>query len=282
MLTDVDTGYGDTVRTNEQIDVEEVLRAAHDWVWVPADAVNWTTDEYRLTLYPERASVQWSRTSRPVAELVDDVRRVATEAGSPELHWWVTARTSPDRTPADLLAAGFSPIGTVEVLAHDLRDPARLRRRLDPPDDVLVTEVEDLHGLEAASRIAAKVFDAPLLTARQLEEELAAMTAARESGRHAQRRYLAHVDGEPVATGGYTLDGPALRLWGGSVLPRWRGRGAYRALLAARVAVGHALGARFALVKAVTDTSAPILHVAGFERYAAEHCFRLALETAGD
>jgi hypothetical protein len=244
---------------------------------VPADAVNWTTEEYRLTLYPERASVQWSRARRPVPELVEEVRRIAEEAGRPELHWWVTAHTHPDRTSADLLAAGFSPVGTVEVLAHDLRDADGLRARLAPPDDVRVTEVRDRAALEVASRIAATVFDAPLLTPRQLDEELAAMTAAQEVGRASQRRYLAHVDGEPVATGGYTLDGPALRLWGGSVLPRWRGRGAYRALLAARVAVGRDLGARFALVKAVADTSAPILHVAGFERYASEHCFGLDL-----
>lgn len=277
MLTGVETGNGDHARHGGPIDPGEVLRAAHDWVWVPTDAVSWTTEDYRLTLYPERASVQWSRTTRPVQELVEEVRRAAEEAGRPELHWWVTPHTRPDRTPADLLAAGFSPTGTVEVLAHDLRDADELRRRLDPPGDVRVTEVRDRDDLEAASRIAAKVFDAPLLTARQLDDELAAMTAARRTARPAQGRYLAHLDGEPVATGGYTLDGPALRLWGGSVLPRWRGRGAYRALLATRVAIGCELGARFALVKAVTNTSAPILHVAGFQRYAAEHCFRLAL-----
>ena len=59
------------------------------------------------------------------------------------------------------------------------------------------------------------------------------------------------------------VDGAA-RLWGGVTLPRLRSRGAYRAVLAERLALAVAHGADIALVKGRIDTSAPILARAGF------------------
>ncbi|WP_406234667.1 GNAT family N-acetyltransferase [Nocardia sp. NBC_01009] len=52
-------------------------------------------------------------------------------------------------------------------------------------------------------------------------------------------------------------------LWGGSTLPEWRGRGIYRALVAARAALAVARGVRFLQVDA-SDDSAPILRRLGF------------------
>ena len=74
--------------------------------------------------------------------------------------------------------------------------------------------------------------------------------------------------GQPIATGCMNLY-PALNLaylWGGSTLPEARGRGAYSALLRARVALARQLGMRTVGVYALTDTSAPILAKHGYLR----------------
>ncbi|MFI0416702.1 GNAT family N-acetyltransferase [Spongiactinospora sp. 9N601] len=54
-------------------------------------------------------------------------------------------------------------------------------------------------------------------------------------------------------------------LWGGSTLPAWRGRGIYRALVAARAELAVARGVTFLHVDASSD-SAPILRRLGFHR----------------
>jgi GNAT superfamily N-acetyltransferase len=53
-------------------------------------------------------------------------------------------------------------------------------------------------------------------------------------------------------------------LWGGSTLSRWRSRGIYRALVAARAQVAVARGTRYLQVDA-SDDSAPILRRLGFQ-----------------
>lgn len=52
-------------------------------------------------------------------------------------------------------------------------------------------------------------------------------------------------------------------LWGGSTLAAWRGRGLYRALIAARARLAVARGVRYLQVDA-SDDSAPILRRLGF------------------
>ncbi|WP_438489800.1 GNAT family N-acetyltransferase [Streptomyces sp. S186] len=52
-------------------------------------------------------------------------------------------------------------------------------------------------------------------------------------------------------------------LWGGSTLPGWRGRGIYRALVAARAELAAARGVKYLQVDASAD-SAPILRRLGF------------------
>lgn len=52
-------------------------------------------------------------------------------------------------------------------------------------------------------------------------------------------------------------------LWGGATLPTWRGRGIYRALVAARALLAQARGVRYLQVDA-SDDSRPILERLGF------------------
>lgn len=99
---------------------ERVLSAAAAWERVPPDAVDQELDGYRLTYYPDRTSVRWSRSERPVAELVDDMLAKGRADGRASLRWWVNDATRPADTEAELRSRGFLPAETVDVLAWEL------------------------------------------------------------------------------------------------------------------------------------------------------------------
>src|SRR5262245_30974702 len=92
------------------------------------------------------------------------------------------------------------------------------------------------------------------------------LTAALVSGSTEHRGYIALAGSEPVSVGRlYTHRQSAFgALYGGGTLPAHRGRGFYRALVAARARDAIAAGARYLLVDAL-PTSLPILHRLGFE-----------------
>ena len=74
--------------------------------------------------------------------------------------------------------------------------------------------------------------------------------------------------GEALAAGGLTVFA-AQRfgfLWAGGTAPEARRRGAYAALVAARVAAARALGLTHVGLYARVDTSAPIAEANGFRR----------------
>jgi GNAT superfamily N-acetyltransferase len=79
-------------------------------------------------------------------------------------------------------------------------------------------------------------------------------------------RYLARIDGRPVATADLTLleDDRAVFLGGALTLPEFRGRGAYRALVRTRWSDAVAAG-RPLLVTQSEPMSQPILRRLGFE-----------------
>lgn len=77
--------------------------------------------------------------------------------------------------------------------------------------------------------------------------------------------------------GGCGLVGEVARLWGAGTRTAFRGRGAYRLVLAERLRLAAAQGATLALVKGKVDTSGPILRRAGFAAYGEERAYRLDL-----
>jgi GNAT superfamily N-acetyltransferase len=261
------------------VDRDQVLREAESWVWVPVDAEDETRPDHRLTLYPTFASVQWSRTDGPFDELLDDVLRRAEASGKPLVRWWTRATSRPVDTAARLAAHGFRPAETLDVLALDLfrGDADTMVDRLALPDDVEVRRVADEDGVRLAGDLAARVFDESPPTAAQVAEQVAELDEERRTGRWTTGRWVAVLDGRPVGSAGATLAGRMCRLWGGAVLADARGRGAYRALLAARCAAALEAGATTVLVKGRVDTSAPLLRRAGFEVLGQEQCHERAL-----
>ena len=77
---------------------------------------------------------------------------------------------------------------------------------------------------------------------------------------------LAMIDDEPAGSAGISLFPPAgAAITGGSVRPKFRGRGVYRALVAARLGIARQAGVS-GLVVWGGDMSAPILNRLGFEK----------------
>ena len=248
---------------------ERVLREAEDWVWVPPDAEDVVTEEYRLVAYPDRTAVPWSRTSR-LPELVEELSGVARRRGH-ALRWWVNGRTRPEDTDAVLEARGFAQVEHVDVVARAIDG---LRDDLGPTPGVTVRPADDEADIALSGRLGAEVFGWEPPTSAQLAHEVGLAAEARLAGRWPVRRFLAYVDEEVVGTAGYTLHEGTVRLWGGAVVESARGRGAYRALLAARCDDARRQGCDLALVKGRVETSGPVLRRAGFTAYDAERCFQ--------
>jgi GNAT superfamily N-acetyltransferase len=76
--------------------------------------------------------------------------------------------------------------------------------------------------------------------------------------------FLARVDGVPAGTAGLTLFERSAYLIGAVVLPAFRRRGVYRALVDARLAFAATAGRSLATSHARADTSAPLLASLGF------------------
>jgi MFS family permease len=262
---------------------QRVLDAAAAMEYVPGGAVELRTDDYRMIRYPDlvldpafrAAQVTWSRTTRPLDDVIEEIAAYARLWRVPGVAWWISAATQPADTEQVLRTRDAALIDAVQILARELGDEPP---ELDVPDDVVVELVRDERTFRASSAIAVRGWGRPepdeAELARQLGEVLASLAA------WSSFRVVALVDGEPVTTGGCTLDGEVAQLWGGITLPASRGRGSYRAVLAERLRLARAHGATLALVKGRTLTSGPILLRAGFADYGEERCYWLPVSPA--
>ena len=79
--------------------------------------------------------------------------------------------------------------------------------------------------------------------------------------------YVAYWSGEPVGSARSSFDSNSAfsGLWGGAVIPEYRGKGVYRAMIRHRALDAQSFGARYLVVDAL-PTSQPILERLGFER----------------
>jgi GNAT superfamily N-acetyltransferase len=258
---------------------QRVLDAAASMEWVPGGAVELRTDDYRIIRYPDvvldptfrAAQVTWSRTTRPLDEIIEEISAYARVWDVPGVAWWISPATRPVGTEDELRARDAELIDAVQVLARELGSLPQL----DVPDDVVVELVRDERTFRASSAVTVQGWgraepDEAEFT-RQLDETLASLD------RWSSFRLVALVDGMPVSTGGCTLAGEVAQLWGAITLPASRGRGSYRAVLAERLRLARDHGATLALVKGRVMTSGPILRRAGFLDYGEERCYWLPI-----
>lgn len=263
-----------TMRSEDVMwDGEQILAAARDWVWVPADAERHLTDDLDIVAYPTYfempTQVLRSSSDGALDELVERARSVARQWGRESLFWWCT-RDSPAHLEEALLAHGATVSGEISVLALDVsQEPPDLH----VPPAVAVRRVDDAQTVQDSERIAASAFDTPPTPDERLGVILDEVRSSWQDG--IGFRSIAYVDGQPAATGGCTMAGPVARLWGAGTRASYRGCGAYRGVLDHRLRVARGLGATLALVKGRVETSGPILRRAGFTAFGQEVCLRV-------
>ena len=157
----------------------------------------------------------------------------------------------------DRLARHGFTVGPLEaVLVYDLARPPLWENDLDTCAVRRVTTPEDV---QVYSRVSSDVFG----RAFTFEGELAEAVRAGSSD---TRGYIAWHGDEPVAMGRlYTHPQSWFGgMYGGGTRPGFRGRGFYRALVAARARDARASGTKFLLVDAL-PTSRPILERLGIQ-----------------
>jgi ribosomal protein S18 acetylase RimI-like enzyme len=161
--------------------------------------------------------------------------------------WEVGSSATPPDLVDRLLALGLVHDDDPYVVGMVLTDPPAQA----PPDGVEVRRITTLEEAVTAAQIAGVAFgsDVPLPTAFEPSEH--------------SLRYLAYVDGEPVAQASAAFSEHGATLFGGATLPAARGRGAYRALVAARWEDAVARGTPVLVTQAGAQ-SRPILARLGF------------------
>jgi GNAT superfamily N-acetyltransferase len=222
------------------------------------------TAAFTLILSPSRtlATVSGVRTSaHELDRTVAEVHALAREAGQARTAWSIGPSARPTGLAEMLFERGFVP-ATRSPLEPESTAMALVQAPPPPPEGVEARRVRDFDEYLQTWRIAFETFNAS-------EEDAAGWLAVAPELWEQQDwidrfTYVALVDGRPVGFA-FALGGPCGLLLGGSgVLEASRGRGAYRALLAARWTEAVRLG-KPALVVQAGAMSRPILERSGFE-----------------
>jgi GNAT superfamily N-acetyltransferase len=252
----------------------DVVRASNEWVYVPDGAPVLETEDYLLVRFPDhfvnRLELVRFSPRRPVPEVVAEVLDRAHGFQLPALVWRVRLNSPPGVEEA-LVEHGGTIDETLDVLALDLG--------AGQPDlgshDVELRWGTDVVTARDALSIGVEVFGGAMPPDAEVYRTAAHEAVTLPVGRGGS--VVAYVDGMPVGAGGISSRGPAAGLWGGAVLDDYRGRGIYRALLAARLDYAAAHYMTMALIKGRVETSGPILRRAGFGAYGQERCYRIPL-----
>ena len=227
------------------------------------------TARYRVVLQPDYPipgpnSAIWIRCRADEAdEVIAQVRAIARERRLP-IMWILDPEVEPEDFATRLAGHGVHPDPTApEVAVMVLSAGAALDP--SPSQSIELRDaLADLETFRIADAINADAFGDPRRGGTA--EEVAAQERRRKHQLAAgNRRFLlATVDGEPAGSSGLTLFPPAGAIInGGAVLEKFRGRGVYRAMVAARLEMAREAGATGVSVWG-GPMSAPILSKLGF------------------
>jgi ribosomal protein S18 acetylase RimI-like enzyme len=203
---------------------------------------------------PKPFVLWWDFPARAMAAAVAAQAAFARESGLPVI-WRVYDFDQPAGLNDCLELAGFESADAGTLMFLDLDAASAGAASL--PDGVTISRVETLVDLEDFSQAASRGFG-----------ESRAGQGLAFANRLADpdfRLYLARADGEPIGTGRMETGwgGQFGYLFTGSVIPEWRSRGVYRALVGARMEDARRRGLRYLATEA-RDTSRPILEMLGF------------------
>jgi hypothetical protein len=170
--------------------------------------------------------------------------------------WKHYSYDQPSNLPDRLLAAGFTPEPAETLLVAEI---AHLTLDVPPPAGVGLRRVVNEQDVEALVLVHDEVFGGDnSFVGRRLLAGLARQPSTAAA--------VVAVAGQiPIAAGRVEFHPGTdfASLWGGGTVPAWRGRGAFRSLVAQRASLASARGFRYLLVDASAD-SRPILERLGF------------------
>jgi len=207
------------------------------------------TDRYVLFMTTRGGGGAVAQRFRFDADELDDVRAelhgLMRARGREKLAWEVGTGGTPADLVERLLALGLEDDGVQVGMVLDAPPAAERAKGIE------VRRVANDDEMFAAERIAAIAFG---------EGEPKRVPHVPDPTNVV---YVAYLDGEPVARGSASFGERGVSLFGGSTLPEARGRGAYRALVAARWEDAVARGTPV-LVTQASPMSHPILARLGF------------------
>ncbi|QOV87940.1 GNAT family protein [Humisphaera borealis] len=202
-------------------------------------------------------AVSWSSLTEQDADAAIEAEVEHHRRLGVSFEWKVYGHDAPRDMVERLSRRGFE-VGPCEaVMVYDLS------AGLPPaPGGIRVVRADNPAQVAQFRRVAEAVFDKDYaFTTRQLLDAI-------DSGSFEHRGYVAYTaDQTPVGVGRlYTNPRSAFGgLYGGGTLAAYRGKGVYRAMVAARAIDAAASGARYLIVDAL-PTSRPILAGLGFDR----------------
>jgi hypothetical protein len=246
--------------------IDETLeRTQWDFFWIPEEVAIVDRPEIAYLHTPRDLTVfnQVVRTHAQPARLPELVGEVCQAHAGVRSRWLVPS-TIP-RVPLEeaLDAAGYRPVCHHHACAIAVEDYVP-----HPAPGITVHSVDGMQRLRDAVAVAESAFaeDRPF-TEEDLRRQLHDCTRADRR----VHRFVAYDDasGEPISSGGMSAF-PDLRfgfLWAGGTVPAARGRGAYSAIVEARVKRARECGLSHVGLYAMVDTSAPVVARQGFARH---------------
>jgi hypothetical protein len=232
---------------------------SHSARWPGAELIRRDTFDVWLgpPIYPGLTCVLNLRAS-DAGSVLDEARAVMRERGRTRANWMIGSSSTPASLPDDLLA-----LGLVDDIDPELIGLVASREPDGVDRTIVVRRAETRDDLRAFFEIQQEAFGEDRNASRDGESHVDAMFEA-EQTRDDITTYLAYLDGEPVATARGTFTPHGVVMNGGSTLPRARGRGIYRALVAARWDDAVRRGTPY-LTTVARPMSAPILARMGFD-----------------
>lgn len=192
----------------------------------------------------------------PLDELVGEALEVLTADGTiTRIEWKTRGHDHAPGLHEALLVHGFVPDETEAVM---MGETAALAHAGEPPPGVTLRRVHAEADVRAACEHAGVVFDDPP------DSGYADAILARLARDDGTEMWVAEADGQIVSSGRLepVAGSQVAGIWGGGTSVEWRGRGVYRALVAARARSALRTG-RTILHSDSTPMSEPILARAG-------------------
>lgn len=249
---------------------ERIWDAVDAWRWVPPTAKSLVAEEYELAVTPGSYSLTFVYSFRADAdrteERLDVVQKQIQSLGGTGASFYVSPRSRPVDLAGRLERRGYHLEEEAEVLVWKLRseDGGTRLPVFSSGASVRAREIDAEPDYLVYADLTRIVFGGPAPSYKVRSEFLESFRQRlRESGD--SDRYLAWEGDLPIGVAGMEVNGPVARLWGSGVLAERRGRGAYGALVRARLESAARRGAEIALVNARVGTSGPILKRHGFE-----------------